>query len=166
MLQINYITKRRALRYVAAAKRDWLHPEKRLRSSHWSKFGSGYLLMPEPRDVYMGGEVWVGYKDGSSAGFSELGHKTGQPGFKDEKKFAIEARALRDSKPSLNGYKDRVGVGRRVSLAENAYASHNQSGPFNLALLLGVDGVTNQRVTCPRAMQPAILTGSFRSQIG
>ena len=97
VLEINYITKRRALRYVAAADREWLYPEQRLPSTHWSKFGRGYLMMPEPRGMNMGGEIWVGYKDGSSAGFGEYGHRPGQPGFKDEKRFRAEAKVVSPS---------------------------------------------------------------------
>lgn len=65
VLEINYITKRRANRYIAAAERDWLYPEKQLSSDHWKKFGNGYLLMPEPRLLVMGGEILIGYKGGS-----------------------------------------------------------------------------------------------------
>jgi hypothetical protein len=62
--EINYITKRRALRYVAGAEREWLFPEKYLPSTDWNKFGDGLLLMPEPRELPMGGEVMVSYKGG------------------------------------------------------------------------------------------------------
>ena len=46
VLQINYITKRRANRYIAAAEREWLYPEQRVSTDHWKKLGDGYLLMP------------------------------------------------------------------------------------------------------------------------
>ena len=49
VLQINYITKRRAFRYIAAAEREWLYPERRVSTDHWKKLGDGLLLMPEPR---------------------------------------------------------------------------------------------------------------------
>lgn len=94
VIEVNYITKQRALRYVAGAEREWLYPEQRLPSTHWSKFGRGLLLMPEPRGIYMGGEILVGYKDGSSDAWSEYGHRPWQPGYKDEKRFAEESEAL------------------------------------------------------------------------
>jgi hypothetical protein len=47
VLQINYITKRRAYRYIAAAREEWLYPERFISSDHWKKLGGGYLLMPE-----------------------------------------------------------------------------------------------------------------------
>jgi hypothetical protein len=94
VLQINYITKRRAYRYVAAAEREWLYPEKHLTSTNWAKLGNGLLLMPEPREIHMGGEILIGYKDGSHDAFSEYGHKPWQKGYKDEERARIEGRAL------------------------------------------------------------------------
>jgi hypothetical protein len=35
--QINYIIKRRAARYVAAAKEEWLYPEQKILTTHWRK---------------------------------------------------------------------------------------------------------------------------------
>lgn len=94
VLEINYITKRRALRYIAGAEREWLYPEKYLPSTHWKKFGKGLLLMPEPRDIYMGGEVIVGYKGGGADSWSEYGHRPWQEGYKDDKRSAVESKAL------------------------------------------------------------------------
>lgn len=94
VLEINYITKKRALRYVAAAELDWLYPEKFLQSTHWSKFGDGLLFMPDPRNLHMGGEIIIGYSGGRSDAFSEYGHKPWQKGFRDEKRFAEESGTL------------------------------------------------------------------------
>lgn len=92
--QINYITKKRALRYIAGAEREWLYPENYLPSTQWNKFDNGYLFMPEPREVYMGGETYIGYKGGISEGWNEYGVRPWQEGFKDEKRHAKEAKAL------------------------------------------------------------------------
>jgi hypothetical protein len=61
--QINYITKRRANRYVAAAQEDWLYPDPDLPTTHWRKLDDRYLFMPDPRDLNLGGEVMISYKD-------------------------------------------------------------------------------------------------------
>ena len=81
VLEINYITKSRAFRYIAGAHKDWLYPENHLLSTHWRKFGGGYLFMPEPRGIHMGGQIYIGYKNGRSDAFSEYGHKPWQRGF-------------------------------------------------------------------------------------
>jgi hypothetical protein len=94
VLQINLITKRRAYRYIAAADREWLYPERHVSTDHWRKLGRGYLLMPEPRHIHMGGEILIGYKDGRSAAFSEYGHRPWQRGYKDEARDRRDSDAL------------------------------------------------------------------------
>lgn len=92
--EINYLTKKRALRYIAGAEREWLYPEKQLPSTHWRNFGKGYLLMPEPRDIHMGGEIIVGFKGGGAAAWNEYGHRPWEDGYEDGRRFSVEARAL------------------------------------------------------------------------
>lgn len=95
VLEINFIIKRRADRYIAAAEKEWLYPERRLRCDHWRRLGDGYLLMPDPRHVHMGGSVTVGYKGGGYDHYSEYGHKPGEPGYKDARREQRESDALR-----------------------------------------------------------------------
>jgi hypothetical protein len=92
--EINYITKTRSLRYVAGAEKEWLFPEQFLPSTHWSRFGRGLLLMPEPREIFMGGQVMIGYEGGGSEAFGEYGHRPWQRGYKDAKRDAIESESL------------------------------------------------------------------------
>jgi Protein of unknown function (DUF4238) len=94
VLQINSITKRRAYRYIAAAEPEWLYPERYLSTDHWRKLGDGYLLMPEPRLLHMGGEIFIGYDDGGKDAFGPYGHKPWQRGFKDAKREQRESEAL------------------------------------------------------------------------
>lgn len=42
VLTINYIIKKRASRYIAAAKKEWLNPEKFLKNIRWDKIGKTY----------------------------------------------------------------------------------------------------------------------------
>jgi hypothetical protein len=93
--QINYIIKKRALKWIAAAEEEWLFPERKLASTHWNKFGNGYLLMPEPRAIHMGGEIVVGFKGGHSEAYNEYGHRPWQKGYKDDARFERESEALR-----------------------------------------------------------------------
>jgi len=94
VLLINLVTKKRAKRYIAAAENEWLYPERRVSTDYWKKLGDGYLFMPEPRLVHMGGEVVVGYKSGGSDSWSEYGHKPWQKGFKDTARERQESKAL------------------------------------------------------------------------
>lgn len=94
VLMINMIIKRRAFRYVAAANKDWLYPERRVSMDYWRKLGDGYLLMPEPRLIFMGGEVMIGYDDGKSEAFSEYGHRPWQKGYRDSAREQRETEGL------------------------------------------------------------------------
>ena len=94
VIEINYILKSRAFRYIAAAKKEWLFPEQYLSSTHWSKFGHGYLLMPDPRDIHMGGTVYVGYENGTSEAWGEYGHRPWEKEFEDKRRFDRESASL------------------------------------------------------------------------
>jgi hypothetical protein len=94
VLQINFITKRRAYRYIAAAEEEWLFPERHVSTDHWKKLGGGLLLMPEPRLIHMGGEIVIGYESGRSDAFGPYGHKPWEEGYKDEAREKREFKAL------------------------------------------------------------------------
>ncbi len=90
--QINFIIKKRAMRFVAAAQEDWLYPESRIPSEHWRKLNERYLLMPDPRSVRFTREIVVGYSKGHSDIFDEYGRRPGQKSFKDEMQSQKEWR--------------------------------------------------------------------------
>jgi len=94
VLMVNYIIKRRAYRYIAAAEKNWLYPERAVTSDHWKKLGDGYLLMPEPRLEFMGGDVVIGYKGGGGDAFGVYGHRPWQNGYKDARRERRETEAL------------------------------------------------------------------------
>ena len=94
VLEINYITKKRAYRYIAAAKEEWLYPERHLRSTNWRKLGNGYLLMPDPRHIYGGGTTVVGFEGGGAAGWSEYGHRPWERGCEDKSREDREWAAM------------------------------------------------------------------------
>lgn len=98
VMEINYITKRRAFRYIAAAEEEWLYPERHLRSDHWRKLGDGYLLMPDPRHIHGGGEVVIGYEGGRGDAFGAYGHKPWQRGYKDKERDDREWAAMQKFK--------------------------------------------------------------------
>lgn len=92
--EINFIIKRRAFRYVAAAKEEWLYPEKQIPSLLWHSLGNGYLLMPDPRPVNIGGEIIIGHSDGSASAFDEYGRRPWQEDFSKETKTHSESASL------------------------------------------------------------------------
>jgi hypothetical protein len=79
--QINFILKRRAQRYIAAAQEEWLYPERKIPSEHWRKLDDRYLLMPDPRCLHLGGEILIGFKGGGSAAFDEYGRRPWQKSY-------------------------------------------------------------------------------------
>lgn len=80
---VNHIIKSRALRYVAAANREWLFPEKELERPQWDAAGRSHLLMPDPRSMSFSTEILMGFNDGSSDGFDEYGRKPWDPNYLD-----------------------------------------------------------------------------------
>lgn len=72
---INYILKARARRYIAAANKEWLFPEASLRGS-WAEIGK-VLLPPKDELWHFGGEIYIGYKDGSTHYQDEFGRTVG-----------------------------------------------------------------------------------------
>ncbi|MGJ5095613.1 DUF4238 domain-containing protein [Bradyrhizobium oligotrophicum] len=79
--QINFIMKRRAKKFIAAAEEEWLYPERKIPTEHWRKLDDRYLLMPDPRCLYLGGEILIGYKDGRSESYDEYGRRPWQKGY-------------------------------------------------------------------------------------
>lgn len=79
--EINFIIKRRAFRFIAAEHKEWLYPEKYVSIGDWSKFGHGYLCMPDPRSMQLSGALMIGYRDGRSDGFDHYGRRPWQKGF-------------------------------------------------------------------------------------
>ncbi len=79
--QINFVLKKRALRFVAAAVEDWLYSEAVLPVSDWSRLGEGYLFMPDPRSMSFSSEVAFGYESGPPDKFDEYGRVPGDSDF-------------------------------------------------------------------------------------
>jgi hypothetical protein len=61
---INLILKNRARRYIASPEKDWLFPEK-YTTKAWSEMKT-VLLPPEDELWHYGGEMYVGYEDGTT----------------------------------------------------------------------------------------------------
>lgn len=92
--EINFIIKARARRYIGAGREEWLFPEKYVSKSDWKTYGHGYLLMPDPRDVHYGGDIILGFKDGSSTAFDPYGRRPWQQDFGKEEEEEIKSQNL------------------------------------------------------------------------
>jgi hypothetical protein len=89
--EINYVTKRRARRYIAASEEAWLYPEDSIPSQYWDKLGGGYLFMPDPRSVSFSTELIIGHKDNRRTDFfDEYGRKPWQPDYDDKQQRELE----------------------------------------------------------------------------
>lgn len=70
---INLVLKARAKRYVAAEKREWLYPEL-VEGNTWET-AKETLLPPKDELHHFGGEIYVGYKDGTTRYQDEFGRE-------------------------------------------------------------------------------------------
>lgn len=89
VLEINFIIKSRAYRYIAAGREEWLYPERHV-NTPWRSFGRGYLLMPDPRPLTPGAEIAIGYGDGSVEAMDTFGRRPRQ------RDFGLEARSANE----------------------------------------------------------------------
>ncbi|MEK7589223.1 MAG: DUF4238 domain-containing protein [Patescibacteria group bacterium] len=92
--EINFIIKSRALRYIAAAEEEWLYPDKYVSKSDWNTFGHGYLLMPDPRPINLGGTIMWGNNDGTGGAMDEYGRRPWEKDFEKENKNSLETTTL------------------------------------------------------------------------
>jgi uncharacterized protein DUF4238 len=94
VLEINFIIKSRAYRYIAATEEEWLYPEIFISKSQWNVYGGGYLLMPDPRPVNAGGEIMWGNKDGVVGSIDSYGRRPWQKDYNKENNSHEEFKAL------------------------------------------------------------------------
>jgi hypothetical protein len=88
--RINFILKRRATRYIAAAKEEWLYPETAVSVIHWSKLDDDWFLLPNLYKIGFSGGTVVGWKDGSSWAVDEYGRSPRHPEYQDKTQFDRE----------------------------------------------------------------------------
>lgn len=103
--QINLVIKRRARRYIAAGRKEWLYPEKSV-SETWGELRTT-LLPPKNELWHFGGEMFVKYEDGHVHYQDEFG-RTEKP--RDFLRKEAPAKALRP--------KDSCGCGYGRNFAE------------------------------------------------
>jgi hypothetical protein len=89
VLRINCIIKRRSHRYIAAAREEWLYPERHVKFN-WHAVGSEHLLMPDPRSLQPGAEMVMSYKGGRTEAMDTFGRRP------DDRRFGHEARSAQE----------------------------------------------------------------------
>lgn len=90
VLAVNYIIKKRAFRYIAAAEEEWLYPERNIKFKHWDQIGKSYVLMPDPRSMTFSSEVIIGYGNGKSDAFDEYGRKPWHREYREKERHDYE----------------------------------------------------------------------------
>ena len=98
LLKINFILKRRATRYIAAAEEEWLYPERRLSTTHWSKIDDDWFLYPNLYKVPFSSGIVAGWDDETSWAADEYGRKRSDPKYRDKKQHAKEWEIARRGK--------------------------------------------------------------------
>lgn len=135
--KVNYIIKKRAFRYIAAAKEEWLYPEDKIPSQSWEDLGKEYLLMPDPRSVTFSSEIIIGYKNKRADFFDEYGRKPWQPEYKDEQTRDKEW----DTFHTFQGEFARLfGPKRRGICFEFGHLDKKEDSPEFHAYHLGLEG--------------------------
>jgi hypothetical protein len=125
VMEINYVIKQRAFRYVAAGVRDWLFPEEHMRMPMWDKLGDGYLFMPDPRSVSNTVEMVARYDDGYSESFDPYGRQPGHEGY-------LQPPSDDDSNAHLafqGEYARKFGPKRRGSIFQMGSANSEEDSP-------------------------------------
>jgi len=82
--RINFILKRRATRYIAAAEEQWLYPEDFASVTHWSKLDNDWFMLPNLYCAKFSRGIAVGYKDGSSWAADEYGRSRRHPDYESK----------------------------------------------------------------------------------
>jgi Protein of unknown function (DUF4238) len=85
VIRINFMLKKRANRYIAAAEEEWLFPERHASTTNWSKLDDDWFLFPHLYKVPFSGGIMVGWKDGSSWAMDEYGRNPADPKYQDKK---------------------------------------------------------------------------------
>jgi hypothetical protein len=92
--EMNFIIKKRADRYISAAKEEWLYPEEKIPTQYWDRLGDGYLLMPDPRSMLFSGASTIGSASKQVERFDPYGRKPSQPGYNSQDNSDLEGNTF------------------------------------------------------------------------
>jgi hypothetical protein len=83
VLRVNFILKKRAARYIAAAEEEWLYPERHVSERKWPMLDGDWFLFPHLYKVSFSTGIMVGYGDGSAFAMDEYGRNPGHRDFEN-----------------------------------------------------------------------------------
>ncbi len=110
---INYILKCRAKRFVAAAEKDWLYPERQFQRTMWNKLGDRFFLMPDPRKMHFYEDTYMGFTSGASLAVDEYGRP---PNSKDSAVLALREKERNTFRKHQQLWEDKFGKLSREEL--------------------------------------------------
>lgn len=94
VISINQLMKARARRFIAASEKDWLYPES-ANPGTWEAIGK--VLSPPVDELWhFGGEIYIGYKDGSTQYQDPFGRTSGSHTYLKKKRQPTAALAPND----------------------------------------------------------------------
>jgi len=94
VLRVNFILKKRARRYIAAAEEEWLYPERHASERKWPMLDDDWFLYPNPYKVGFSRGIMVGYKNGSAFSMDEYGRTPSHPDFENKDQHDREWRTF------------------------------------------------------------------------
>jgi hypothetical protein len=77
VLRINYVLKRRATRFIAAANEEWLYPERSVSTTDWPKLDDDWFLLPNLWSVSFTTGIRWGDNKGRAFARDEYGRRRG-----------------------------------------------------------------------------------------
>ena len=89
VLRINYILKKRSTRYIAAAKKEWLYPERRVSTTDWKRLDEDWFLLPHLWKIPFSSGIAAG-GDGWAWAADEYGRHPGEPQYQDKRMHEID----------------------------------------------------------------------------
>ncbi|MFJ2282053.1 DUF4238 domain-containing protein [Pseudomonas sp. NPDC087803] len=93
VLEVNYLIKVRAHRYIAGQSEEDLFPERSMKMTLWSKLG--HFLMPSKDKLHkFGGKTFVGYENGEIHFHDEFGRKPVTRAEYEKRKLEVEELRL------------------------------------------------------------------------
>jgi hypothetical protein len=107
VLRINYILKKRATRYVAAANRDWLFPEQQVSTRDWHLLDHDWFLLPHLWKVPFTTGMAGGGGKAAPWAVDEYGYRPWELGYQDKRRR--EREHVSCDRGKLEWAKKRVG---------------------------------------------------------